>query len=111
MYHKSRQFEMFNKNFIWWSRRHSKAATNSEEIGHINITSVSDTTLKIEYHVNAGHEMCELSFSYGTSKNSITNNYSKQFAPPTSTYSFEIEKQLPAANIYMDSTVEFKADK
>lgn len=85
--------------------------TNSEEIGYINIASVSDTTLKIEYQVNAGYEMCELSFSYGTTKNSITTNYSKQFDIPTSTYSFEIEKQLPAANIYMDGKVEVKASK
>ncbi|WP_109438966.1 hypothetical protein [Aquimarina sp. AU119] len=79
--------------------------TNSEEVGHINISSISETKLKIEYQLSTGYEMCELSFSYGISRFNTPNNYSQQFDTPTTSYSFEIDK-LTGANIYLDSKAQ-----
>ncbi len=79
--------------------------TNSSDVGHINIASISDTKLKIEYQLNTGYEMCGLSFGYGGSKTSITSEYSKQFDTSTTAHSFEIDKPL-SANIYMISKAE-----
>ncbi|WP_024770752.1 hypothetical protein [Aquimarina macrocephali] len=79
--------------------------TNSSDVGHINISSISDTKLKIEYQLNTGYEMCGLSFGYGASKTSITSEYSKQFDASTTAHSFEIDKPL-SANIYMISKAE-----
>lgn len=79
--------------------------TNSSEVGHINISAVDDTKLKVVYQVTAEYEMCALSFSYGSSKDDITTNYSEQFDTATTTHSFEIDR-LPGANIFMHSTSE-----
>lgn len=79
--------------------------TNSEEVGHINISSISETKLKIEYQLSTGYEMCGLSFNYGTTKFNTPNNYSQQFDTATTSYSFEIDK-LTGANIWLDSKAE-----
>ncbi len=76
--------------------------SGSTEVGHINVSAASDTKLKIEYQVEAGYEMCELSFSYGTGRFNTPNNFSQQFDTPTTTFSFEIDR-LAGANIYMNS--------
>ncbi|MBQ4822381.1 hypothetical protein [Aquimarina sp. MMG016] len=76
--------------------------SNSTEVGHFNVAAASETTLKIEYQVNAGYEMCEIDFNYGTSRLNTPNNYSKVFDTPVTTFSFEIER-LSGANIYMNS--------
>ncbi len=76
--------------------------STSTEVGHINVAAAGDTKLKIEYHLNEGYQMCDLSFSYGTSRLNTPNNYSQTFDTPTSTFSFEIDR-LTGANIYMNS--------
>ncbi len=76
--------------------------SNSPEVGHVNISSASDTKLKIVYQMDAGYEMCELNFSYGTSGFNTPNTYSEQFDTPVTTFSFEIDK-LSGANIFMNS--------
>ncbi|MDH7447113.1 hypothetical protein [Aquimarina sp. 2201CG14-23] len=81
--------------------------TNSTEVGHINVAAIDDTKLKIEYKVNDGYEMCELSFNYGSVKFDTPNNYSQQFITPTKVHTFEIDR-LPGANIYMDSEAQIQ---
>ncbi|WP_108867922.1 hypothetical protein [Aquimarina aquimarini] len=76
--------------------------TNSQEVGHLNISSISESKLRIEYQLNSGYEMCELNFNYGISRFDTPNNYSQQFSMPTTSHAFEIEK-LTGANIYVDS--------
>ena len=76
--------------------------STSTEVGHINVSSVSDTRLKIEYSVNPGYEMCEINFNYGTGRFNTPNNFSEQFDTPTTSFSFEIDK-LSGANIFMNS--------
>ncbi|AXT60295.1 hypothetical protein D1816_08005 [Aquimarina sp. AD10] len=76
--------------------------SNSTEVGRINVSSISETKLRIKYELDAGYEMCELSFNYGAFRFTTPNNVSQQFDTPTTTYSFEIDK-LTGTNIYMNS--------
>ncbi len=77
--------------------------STSTEVGHINIKALEGSRYQISYEVNAGYEMCELNFSYGSSRFDTPNTVSEQFDTPTTSYSFEIDRLPAGANIYINS--------